>query len=506
MLSRSAGGREFDERACVAERWLACNARRVPYRDAAPRVHAPQAALTAAARLLGVHGIAQVLFHVAASGTVLLAQREMDQVISASEHGGPRPETLYWGALSREPFWPLAPIPLAGIVLLAGVLLALRMRGLGRVLGAVAVALAIVVVAVAGTNAMQATPATPAVDYSAMLTSVRGLEALLAVAQVPILWALSRPGARTFAWLTTACAAGMAYAAFGDVVRGHDLIHLSSSARLVKGLVIPGLDTLPFLFAGVAGWLPRREDLRGPPPEPALSRAIYAIVATAIPIAAFALFGGLFAGLGEPLRTWTFQPFAFRGVECIAPFAYASLLVGAVAMTFASRAVSPRLIPIVVVMAVASAVFGFLPAKEPEHAAGCLQCVVVVTDTPVFDMRHFAWTLSASVLLFVAAWLVRGAAQQTERAAAALGGDPISLSAATAARALTPRLVGCALSTASSLSSVLLGFALGRPGFLLAALFGAAALVSAATLGRGLRARMGWLAELARRQRSNENP
>ena len=430
---------------------------------------------------------------------MLLAQREMDQVISASEHGGPRPETLYWGALSREPFWPLAPIPLAGIVLLAGVLLALRMRGLGRVLGAVAVALAIVVVAVAGTNAMQATPASPAV-------AVRGLEALLAVAQVPILWALSRPGARTFAWLTTACAAGTAYAAFGDVVRGHDLMHLSSSARLVKGLVIPGLDTLPFLFAGVAGWLPRREDLRGPPPEPALSRAIYAIVATAIPSAAFAFFGGLFAGLGEPLRTWTFQPFAFRGVECIAPFAYGALLVGAVAVTFAARAVSPRLIPTVVVMAVASAVFGFLPAKEPEHLAGCIQCVVVVSDTPLFDMRHFAWTLSASVLLFVAAWLVRGAAQQTERAAAALGGDPISLSAATAARALTPRLVGCALSTASSLSSVLLGFALGRPGFLLAALFGAAALVSAATLGRGLRARMGWLAELARRQRSNENP
>lgn len=476
-------------RAHMLEWRLACEAPLVPYRDAPPPVHAHALALTATARLVGLHGALQGLLRLTGAVVALLARAESNRLNMAAERGGPAPTSFIWTRLQREPFWALTPIVLAGLVLVAGVLVLLRMRGRDRVLGATAITLAVFAVAVAF---MAAAPGTPAMNH-------RTVEALLALAQVPIVWAITRPGQRTFAWLTAACAAGLAYAVLGGLVRGHDMMSrvMRGDGGLLFGSVfVPAIHTLPFLCAGVAGWLPVREDLRGPPPEPALARAVYAVLTTALPVAVCACVGGLVAGLYAPLRDSWGAPFALGGLELIAPFAYGSLLVGGVATVAAARALSPRLLPIVAIATIASMVLGF-PTAEPMRVGP-----VSLLTTPSVDGRHVAWIASASVLLLVAAWLAALATKRTEQGAALLAGDPLAAQVSAGARAITPRLVACATLAAVSLSGALDGGMLGRAAFTVSGLAGAASLVCAATLVRGFRARMAWLAELARRSAS----
>jgi hypothetical protein len=433
----------------------------VPYRDAAPAVRAPEIALTAAARLVGVHGIVQVAYRLAIVHVALHEHSEQCELARAAERGElPTITAFSWRQLARDPAWKLAPNVLAGLVLIAGVLVALRTRGTARLLGA--------------TSALLAMLGFLTVSFAPQLT-LRTSEALLAVAQVPILWALSKRGQRTFAWLTTTGAAGTAYALFVAYVRltgahQHRILD-GDSGFLFEHLFVPTLDTFPFACAAIAGWLPSRDDLRGSPPEPPLGRAYYALLACAVSIAAFTVVAGFGAALDEPLREAWGTLFPFGGVEWVAPFAEGALTIGGIAIVQAAQTQVARGIAFVALAATALAGYPFPLTYTGQHQGREFM-------EPGFEGHYAAWVLCACMLVGV--------------------GISVTISAARAtASPITSRVIASALLAIAALFTTL-GASAGDTALVLAGLFGLGTLACSASLVSTYRAQLGRLAELER--------
>ena len=359
----------------------------MPYRDpplASPGP--PRPALRVAALLVGVQAIASLVLSLARYCVGKAAEAEVGSNAVAFEHGR-YPYDEYWASVAKSPFWTFAPWTFVALVLIANVLVALRGRADTRWHGVFGAALGCVSVVLLAAPILLAGPADPILAVGA---------AVLFLAALPVLWAVSAPGARLFVWLATAAGFANAFVALAPPRSFHAGERMSASVLTLSGATLAHGESVSFLLSlvgfvtvAVAALVQRPEDGRGPAPASPMAGAATAMLLATVPPCGLAVFRGAVAWwdssstrpgcIAELQQQARMSDFRFV-LDRFTGFA----IVGTIAVFVAARALAPRLVVVVGVVAAVQRGLGFLvmaqsPTLPPAWAACACAVVVVAT-------------------------------------------------------------------------------------------------------------------------------
>lgn len=260
----------------------------MPYRDLdLPPTAPPPPALQWAARLVGI----QALANIALAGAMRWVESLADEEILG------RAKSAYrWLSVMDDPAWWLAPWVLLALVSVGAALVVLRGQTGTRWLGLLSAAIGLVT----------------ALFMLGSLTGYGGAwfmriaPAGTLLATIPVLWAVSRPNARTLVWLATATAfAGalvpavrlvrpQAYRSFFDGALSEAALSLGSRISFALAFVTAAV-------VAVAGFVRRPEDARGPAPDAPMSRSAVAMFLAASIPSALAIVRAVIALQDSPL-------------------------------------------------------------------------------------------------------------------------------------------------------------------------------------------------------------
>ena len=369
----------------------------MPYRDLPLASPGPAPlALRSAAVLVAIQGIGSLLLALAFRLVGKAAEAEVTANAVAFEHGLPRYD-VYWASVLKSPFWTFAPWSFVGLVLVASTLVALRARAEARWLGAVGVGLGI---------ASVASLAGPILLGARGVTTSLVASALMLLAAVSVLWAVSRPGARLLVWLATAAASAEVIVALAPVRTLFTWETASVSGGMLSRATVAHGEQVGFLLSlvgfatvAVAALVRRPEDARGPAPASPMGRATAAMLLATLPPSGLAIFRGAIAAWDS---SWTQQGciFVLQKLARMPDFRYVVdwfvgfTIVATIGVLAAARMLAPRFAAVVGAMAAIQTGLGFL----------------VMSQSPALFP---AWALCACALVAAATVLVQSARQRT---------------------------------------------------------------------------------------------